>query len=76
MTYRVVRAVILVVAVGLTPLMVFAASMPPVSSLAPDFTLTSQEGTPVSLGVVCTFQIQNCLSSLARQGSGMHRLNC
>ena len=29
--------------------MVFAASVPSVGSLAPEFTLTSQEGTPVSL---------------------------
>jgi peroxiredoxin Q/BCP len=49
MTYRVVRIAILVVAVGLVPLMIFATSMPSVGSLAPDFTLTSQEGTPVSL---------------------------
>ena len=49
MTYRVVRIAILFVAVGLTPLMMFAASLPSVGSLAPEFTLTSQEGTPVSL---------------------------
>jgi peroxiredoxin Q/BCP len=30
-------------------LMVLAASTPSVGSLAPEFTLTSQEGTPVSL---------------------------
>ncbi|MGB8011441.1 MAG: peroxiredoxin [Terriglobales bacterium] len=33
----------------LTPLLVFAGSAPSVGSLAPEFTLTSQEGTPVSL---------------------------
>src|SRR5579871_2731162 len=49
MTYRVVRIATLVVAVGLVPLMMFAASVPSVGSLAPDFTLTSQEGTPVTL---------------------------
>lgn len=49
MTYRVVRIAILVVAVGLMPLMMFAASVPSVGSLAPELTLTSQEGTPVSL---------------------------
>ena len=49
MTYRVVLTAILVLAVGLTPLMMFGASMPSVGSLAPEFTLVSQEGTPVSL---------------------------
>ena len=49
MTHRVVIAAIAVVAVAVTPLMMFAASVPSVGSLAPDFSLTSQEGTPVSL---------------------------
>ena len=49
MTYRVLITAIVVVAVAVTPLMVFAASVPSVGSLAPEFTLTSQEGTPVSL---------------------------
>jgi len=49
MTYQVVRIAILVAAVGLTPLMTSAASVPTVGGLAPEFTLTSQEGTPVSL---------------------------
>jgi peroxiredoxin Q/BCP len=35
--------------VALTPLLVFAGSTPPVGSSAPEFTLNSQEGTPVSL---------------------------
>jgi peroxiredoxin Q/BCP len=34
---------------ALTPLLVFAGSTPSVGSLAPEFTLNSQEGTPVSL---------------------------
>jgi peroxiredoxin Q/BCP len=34
---------------ALTPLMIFAGSAPSVGSTAPEFTLTSQEGTPVSL---------------------------
>jgi peroxiredoxin len=34
---------------AVTPLRVFAASKPSVGSLAPEFTFTSQEGTPVSL---------------------------
>jgi thioredoxin-dependent peroxiredoxin len=34
---------------AVTPLLVFAGSTPSVGSLAPEFTLTSQEGTPVSL---------------------------
>jgi thioredoxin-dependent peroxiredoxin len=49
MTYRVLIIAIVVVAVAVTPLMVFAASVPSVESVAPEFTLTSQEGTPVSL---------------------------
>jgi len=35
--------------VALAPLLVFAGSTPPVGSTAPEFTLNSQEGTPVSL---------------------------
>ena len=35
--------------VALTPLLVFAGATPPVGSSAPEFTLNSQEGTPVSL---------------------------
>jgi peroxiredoxin Q/BCP len=34
---------------ALTPLLVFAGSAPSVGSAAPEFTLNSQEGTPVSL---------------------------
>ena len=34
---------------ALTPLLVFAGSTPSVGSQAPEFTLNSQEGTPVSL---------------------------
>jgi peroxiredoxin Q/BCP len=49
MTYRLVLTAILVVAVALTPLMMLGASMPSAGSVAPEFTLTSQEGTPVSL---------------------------
>ena len=48
MTYRVVRIAI-VVAFGLLPLMMFAASVPSVGSSAPAFSLTSQEGTTVNL---------------------------
>ncbi len=46
MTHRVLTAALLVVTM---PWMLFAASAPPVGSLAPEFTLISQEGTPVSL---------------------------
>ena len=35
--------------VALAPLVVFAGSTPSVGSMAPEFTLNSQEGTPVSL---------------------------
>jgi peroxiredoxin Q/BCP len=34
---------------ALAPLLVLAGSAPPVGSMAPEFTLNSQEGTPVSL---------------------------
>jgi thioredoxin-dependent peroxiredoxin len=49
MRHRVLITAIVVVAVAVTPLMVFAASVPSVGSVAPEFTLTSQEGTPVGL---------------------------
>jgi len=49
MRNRVLITAIVVVAVAVMPLMVFAASVPSVGSLAPEFTLTSQEGTPVGL---------------------------
>jgi peroxiredoxin Q/BCP len=49
MRNRVPITALLVVAALVTPLMVFAASVPAVGSLAPEFTLTSQEGTPVTL---------------------------
>ena len=38
-----------VVAVAVTTLRLYAASVPSAGSLAPEFTLTSQEGTPISL---------------------------
>jgi peroxiredoxin Q/BCP len=49
MLHRVPITTIVLVAVSVTPLMVFAASVPSVGSPAPEFTLTSQEGKPVSL---------------------------
>ncbi|MGA3210243.1 MAG: peroxiredoxin [Terriglobales bacterium] len=53
MTQKIVFAAVivlfLIVAVGITVLRALAASAPSVGSMAPDFTLTSQEGTPVSL---------------------------
>jgi thioredoxin-dependent peroxiredoxin len=49
MTHRVLITALFVVTFGVKPLMVFGASAPSVGSLAPEFTLTSQEGTPVSL---------------------------
>lgn len=48
MTYRVLITAIVVVAMSVTPLMVFAASLPSAGSLALEFTLASQEDTPVS----------------------------
>jgi peroxiredoxin Q/BCP len=48
MRHRVLKIAIVVVA-AVTPLMVFAATVPSVGSLAPEFALASQEGTPVSL---------------------------
>lgn len=51
MTQRIVIAVIVLVllVLGLRPLLVHAASLPAVGTMAPDFTLPSQEGTTVSL---------------------------
>jgi len=49
MRHRVLITAIVVVTVAVMPLIVFADSVPSVGSLAPGFTLTSQEGTPVSL---------------------------
>ena len=49
MTYRVARIATLVVTVGLLPLMMFAATVPAVGSLAPEFSLTSQEDMAVKL---------------------------
>jgi peroxiredoxin Q/BCP len=49
MTHRALITALLVLAFGVTPLMLIAASAPSMGSLAPEFTLTSQEGTPVSL---------------------------
>jgi thioredoxin-dependent peroxiredoxin len=40
---------VLLVAVTVTSLLAFGAAIPAVGSVAPEFTLTSQEGTPVSL---------------------------
>ena len=49
MTHRVLITALFVVASAVAPLMMFAASVPSVGSPAPEFTLTSQEGKPVSL---------------------------
>jgi len=49
MTHRVVIIAIFVAAIAVTPWMAFAASVPSVGSMAPEFTLPSQEGTAVSL---------------------------
>jgi thioredoxin-dependent peroxiredoxin len=49
MTNRSAFVAIVVAAVAVTPLFMFAASAPSVGSLAPEFTLTSQDGKPVSL---------------------------
>ena len=49
MTHRVLITALIIVTFAVTPLVVFAASALSVGSLAPEFTLTSQEGTPVSL---------------------------
>ena len=48
-TRQVAIAALFIVTFGVTSLMVFAASTPQVGSMAPEFTLPSQEGTPVSL---------------------------
>ena len=49
MSQRVLTTALLFMTFAITPLMVFAVSAPSVGSVAPEFTLTSQEGTPVSL---------------------------
>lgn len=49
MTYRVLRIATLVLAFGLLPWTMFAASVPSVGSPAPEFSLSSQEGTVVNL---------------------------
>jgi len=49
MTRTGLRTALLLVTLGVVSPMVLAASVPSVGSLAPNFTLTSQEGTPVSL---------------------------
>ncbi len=41
--------IVLFIATAIAPLRAFAASVPSVGTLAPEFTLNSQEGTPVSL---------------------------
>jgi len=65
MTYRLEGIATLIVAVGLLPLMMFAASVPLVGSLAPEFTLTSQEGKPVSLKVNPNKHSEEVLAALA-----------
>jgi len=49
MTHRVLITALLVLTFGVAPLLLFAASVPVVGSLAPEFTLSSQEGKLVSL---------------------------
>src|SRR5208282_1704512 len=49
MTHRVLITALLIPTIGATPLSLFAASVPSVGSLAPEFSLTSQEGTTVNL---------------------------
>ncbi len=49
MRFLVAITAIFMAAVFVAPMFVFAASMPSVGSLAPEFTLTSQEGTAVQL---------------------------
>jgi len=49
MTHRVLITSLLILTIGATPLSLFAASAPSVGSWAPEFSLTSQEGTAVKL---------------------------
>jgi peroxiredoxin Q/BCP len=49
MTNRLLITALFLVTVALAPLAAFGSSTPSVGSMAPEFTLTSQEGTPVSL---------------------------
>ena len=48
MKLKIAIAALFIAAFAVASLMVFAASPPAVGSLAPEFTLTSQEGAPVS----------------------------
>jgi len=49
MTNRLLIPALFLVTFALAPLAAFGSSTPSVGSMAPEFTLTSQEGTPVSL---------------------------
>jgi len=49
MTNRLLITALFLVTFALAPLAAFGSSTPSVGSMAPEFTLTSQEGTPVSL---------------------------
>ena len=47
--YGIMIAVVFVLAIAIMALRLYAADLPSVGTMAPDFTLTSQEGKPVSL---------------------------
>ncbi len=48
-TNRILMRALLALTLGVSPLSLFAVSTPAVGSVAPEFTLISQQGTPVSL---------------------------
>ncbi|MGA9641466.1 MAG: peroxiredoxin [Terriglobales bacterium] len=49
MTNNALMAALFLVVFAVTPLAVMASPVPPVGSMAPEFTLPSQEGAPISL---------------------------
>src|ERR1700687_4892239 len=49
MTKRILLGALLLVILAIVPLIVLPAAPPPAGSVAPEFTLPSQEGAPVSL---------------------------
>ena len=74
-----VIVLVLIVAVVLTTILGFASSMPVVGSMAPEFTLNSQEGTPVSLKdfhgkwVVLYFYPKDFTSGCTREAHNFQR---
>src|SRR5882757_8085058 len=79
MTKRVLLIGLLAVVLAVVPLIVFASAPPPVGSLAPQFTLPSQEGAAVSLKdyrgqwVVLYFYPKDFTSGCTREAHNFQR---